>query len=132
MNKNKLSNEVYFQTEELGTLFLSDILSFYIYPRIFICEDNKDIKYLFYEVISTANVDTWLVCRISNEIYVNILEGKTPLQSIYIKASKNNLFFISILYGQKDITIVGTDVDKLLPLLPTYDIYYEKEDVYVS
>jgi hypothetical protein len=126
MNKNELSNEVYFQTEELGTLFLSDILSFYIYPRIFICKDNKDIKYLFYEVISTANVDTWLVCRISKDIYTNILEGKTSIQSIYIKASKDNLFFISISYGQKDITMVGTDVDKLLHLLPTHDIYYEK------
>ena len=43
--KNK---EVFMQVQELGDLYLCDVLVSYIYPRVFVCEDKYSCKYIYF------------------------------------------------------------------------------------
>lgn len=124
--KNK---KAFLSTSELGDLFIFDVLLTYIYPRVFVCEDIYDTKYLFYEMESLDNLDTWLVCKIRKQDYYDLVDKKKPIQSIYKKSSKNNLYSISNLYGDNDIVTVSNNTKSLIELLPIEDVYSEKETV---
>ena len=121
------NSKPFLSTKEFGDLYIFDVLLAYIYPRVFVCEDVFDTKYLFYEMESSDNLDTWLVCKIRKQDYYDLVDKKKSIQSLYKKSSKSNLYSISNLYGDKDIVTITDDIKRLIELLPVDDIYSEKE-----
>lgn len=120
-------DKAFLSTVELGELFLYDVLLSYIYPRIFVCEDEFRSKYLFYEMESDGNTDTWLVSKTKELDYYDLVEKRKSIQSIYRVATKNHIFLISNTYGEKDIVVVSHDIDKWLKQLPLEDVFSEKK-----
>lgn len=123
-----MKNDVFIYTEQFKELFLKDILLSYIYPRVFICEDDFECKYLFYEMESEDNYIKWLVTVLKKKDYLDLLDKKKPIQSIYRNASTHNLFSITKTYHDEKDT-VGISFDEgmsLLDLLPAEDVYSEK------
>lgn len=87
-----MNKEAFMHIDKIGDLFLEEILLEYIYPRVFVCRDEHDKKYVFYEVISKDNIDTWVVAKITKKEYCSLINKKTSIKDVYIKKSKNHLF----------------------------------------
>lgn len=120
--------EVFMHVEQLGDLYMYDVLLSYIYPRIFVCEDVYDCKYLFYEVSSKNDIDTWLVARVSKKEYYALVDRKKAIQKAYEKKSGFNLFSISKTYGAaEDVVELAFDAKEWIKKLPSKPVYSEKE-----
>ena len=114
--------EVFMQGQELGDLYLYDVLLSYIYPRVFICEDSLKDKYIFYEVSSKDNRDVWLVAKISEEDCHSLAEGKKAIQTAY--ENRTDLFSVTKTYGQtKDTIEISSDVSEWVKKLPEKPVY---------
>lgn len=115
-------NKVFMHGQELGDLYLYDVLLSYIYPRVFICEDSCKKKYIFYEVSSKDNRDVWLVAKISEEDCHSLAEGKKAIQTVY--ADRTDLFSVTKTYGQsKDTVEISSDVSEWVKKLPEKPVY---------
>ena len=119
--------EVFMQVAELGDLYLYDVLISYIYPRVFVCEDTYDSKYLFYEVESKNNKDTWLVTKLAKREYYSLVDRKRSIQKAYENKKGFNLFSISKTYGDIDDIKMNFDAEERIKLLPTEPVFAEKE-----
>lgn len=120
--------EVFMHVEQLGDLYMYDILLSYIYPRVFVCEDVYDSKYLFYEVSSKNDKDTWVVAKVSKKEYYALVDRKKAIQKAYEKKTGFSLFSITKTYGEtEDIVDLAFDAEEWLKKLPTKPVYSEKE-----
>ena len=114
--------EVFMHGQELGDLYLYDVLLSYIYPRVFICEDSVKDKYIFYEVSSKDNRDVWLVSKISDEDCYSLTEGKKAIQTAY--ENRTDIFSVTKTYGQtKDTIEISSDVSEWVKKLPEKPVY---------
>ena len=114
--------EVFMQGQELGDLYLYDVLLSYIYPRVFICENSFKDKYIFYEMSSKDNRDVWLVAKISEEDCHSLAEGKKSIQTAY--KDRTDLFSVTKTYGQsKDTIEISSDVSEWVKKLPEKPVY---------
>lgn len=126
----KDNKDVFMYIEQLGELFLYDVLLCYIYPRVFVCQDIFESKYLFYEMESEDDHDKWLVAKITRKEYFDLVDKKKSVQSIYKNALDFCLFSITKIYGEEDIIAVNREEGRsLLSMLPTEAVYSEKETV---
>jgi len=124
----KSNKDVFMYIVQLGELYLYDVLLSYIYPRVFVCEDIFESKYLFYEMESEDDYDKWLVAKLKRKDYFDLLDKKKTVQSIYKNALDFSLFSITKTYGEEDIIEMSfEESESLLNLLPTEDVYSEKE-----
>lgn len=57
--------EVFMHIDQLGDLYIYDVLLSYVYPRVFVCLDQYDSRYLFYEMDSEDESDVWLVGKVT-------------------------------------------------------------------
>lgn len=121
-------NEIFMQVKELGDLYLYDVLLEYIYPRVFICEDIFNSKYIFYEVSSNDSKDIWVVARITKKEYYSLVDRKKSIQKVYDKKKGFNLFIITKTYEEEeDIVELSLDAKDWLKKLPKEPVYAEKE-----
>ena len=120
--------EVFMRVQELGDLYLYDVLLSYIYPRVFVCEDSYNGKYVFYEVSSKDNKDVWLVAKISKNEYYSLVDCKKAIQKVYENKTGFNLFSISKIYGENEDSIdLSLDTSEWIKKLPEKPVYAEKE-----
>ncbi len=120
--------EVFMRVAELGDLYLYDVLLSYIYPRVFVCEDIYDSKYIFYEVGSKENKDTWVVAKLTKKEYYSLVDRKKAIQKAYEQKKGFDLFAISKTYGDsEDIVELTFDVKDWIKKLPTEPVFAEKE-----
>ena len=120
--------EVFMRVQELGDLYLYDVLLSYIYPRVFVCEDSYNGKYVFYEVSSKDNKDVWLVAKISKNEYYSLVDCKKAIQKVYENKTGFNLFSISKTYGENEDSIeLSLDTSEWIKKLPEKPVYAEKE-----
>ena len=120
--------EIFMQVKELGDLYVYDVLLEYIYPRVFVCEDIFDSKYLFYEVSSKDNRDIWIVAKVTKKEYYSLVDRKKSIQKAYEKKSGYNLFTITKSYGEEeDIIELSLDVKEWEKKLPKEPVFAEKE-----
>lgn len=120
--------EVFMQVKELGDLYLYDVLLAYIYPRVFVCEDIYNSKYLFYEVGSKDNKDTWVVAKVTAKEYYSLVDRKKAIQKAYENKTYFNLFTISKNYGEEeDVVELAFDANEWLKKLPKEPLFAEKE-----
>lgn len=120
--------DVFMHVDELGDLYLYDVLLTYIYPRVFVCEDQFDCKYLFYEMSSMDRKDIWLVSKISKREYYSLVDRNIPIQEAYVNKNGFNLFSLSLTYGDAgDVTELSSDIETWIKELPEDPIYSEKE-----
>lgn len=117
--------EVFMHVEQLGDLYMYDVLLSYIYPRVFVCEDIYGCKYLFYEMNSEDNKDTWLVSKITKREYYNLVDKKKPIQKVYEKKTGFELFSISKSYGETDTIELRLDGKEWIKRLPEIDVFAE-------
>ncbi len=117
----------FMEIKELGALYIYDVLLSYIYPRIFVCEDEFEGKYLFYEMDSDESNDIWLVAKIKRSEYYDLVDKKTPVQAVYRKKEARNLFIVNKIYGKRDKIILNRDYEAWMAYLPKTDVYAEKE-----
>ena len=123
--KNK---DVFMHVKELGDLFLYDVLLSHVYPRVFVCEDEYDSKYLFYEVDGNDDKDVWVVAKITKKEYYSLVDRKKTIQKVYDKKDVFSLFSITKSYGEdKDIIELKNDGKEWLLSLPKNPVYAEKE-----
>lgn len=126
----KDNKDVFMYIKQLGELFLYDILLSYIYPRVFVCQDVFESKYLFYEMESEDDYDKWLVTKITRKEYFDLVDKKKSIQSIYKNVLDFRLFSITKTYGEEDIITLNREEGRsLLCMLPVEDVYSEKEIV---
>lgn len=120
--------EIFMQVDELGDLYLYDVLLTYIYPRVFVCEDIYGTKYLFYEVDSKDNKDTWVVTKITKKDYYSLVDKKRSIQKPYENKNHHNVFAISKTYGDaEDVVELTHSVNEWLKKLPKEPVYADKE-----
>ena len=121
----------FMRTEETGTLYLSidDILLNYIYPRVFACTtDTEGERYLFYEVYAKGSKDIWLVAKIGEEEYRDIVEQKRAIQSAY--KNKEDIDVFTITNMRKDYVdnvSVAFDAGKWIERLPDEPVFAEND-----
>ena len=122
--KNK---EVFMHVQELGDLYLCDVLVSYIYPRVFVCEDKYSCKYIFYEVSSKDNKDVWLVAKISKDEYYSLIDYQKAIQDVYKNKTGFNLFSITKIYGEnKDSIELSLDTSEWIKKLPDMPVFAER------
>lgn len=105
--------------------YIYDVLLSYIYPRLFVCRDKNDCRYLFYEMSSDSTRDLWLVAGIKDGEYHELKGGKIPLQKVYKSKQYPDIFAISIDYADNDKISMNYEVDELIRKLPDIDVYTE-------
>lgn len=94
----------------LGDLCIKDILLYFIYPRAFVCENDKGTMYLMYELAdinNTDDTDIWLTVIITPDEYYKLLNCEVSIQDIY-NLYPNDTFMI-----KKDYI---TNISKVLHL----------------
>lgn len=83
-----MKNRVFMNIKHIGNLYIFDVLLHYIYPRIFVCEDEFGSKYLFYEITEDTSFDKWLITKIRKNDYFDIIDGKNQfsitIETIFI------------------------------------------------
>lgn len=120
-------DEIFMHVKELGDLYLYDVLLEYIYPRVFVCEDIYDSKYLFYELDNEDDKDTWIVTKVTKKEYYSLVDGKKAIQKAYKNKNNYDLFTISKSYGkEEDIIRLDYDVNEWIKKLPKEDVFAEK------
>ena len=109
--------------EHIGPLYLSDIILYYIYPRMFICENDSKEKFLLCEMSNRDDTDIWLSGKISEEEYGSIIKKEKSIQAIY--RNKKDLFLILKKYGkdEDEFEIVYGDIKEWIDKLPDESIY---------
>lgn len=96
------NQNIFMHVDELGDLYLYDVLLEFIYPRVFVCEDLFNSKYLFYEMSSDQDRDVWLVTKISNREYYDLIDRNKSIQDAYNGKSGFNLFSITKIYKEEE------------------------------
>ena len=94
----------------LGDLRIKDILLYFIYPRAFVCENDKGTLYLMYELAdinNTDDTDIWLTVIITPDEYYKLVNCEVSIQDIY-NLYPNDTFMI-----KKDYI---TNISKVLHL----------------
>ena len=71
---------IFMKIDEIGTLTIYDVLLSYIYPRVFVCMDEFECRYLFYEIESDDDHDIWLVTKLKKQEYYFLQEMTTKMQ----------------------------------------------------
>ena len=119
-----MNNKDFFASVEGDdNLYIVDVLLSYIYPRIFICENDENDKFLLYEMSNENNIDTWLVARISDDEYDSLQNKKLSVQEVY--RGKDDMFLLSKVYKENE-DVVHISFDNLdfwinkLPIKPVY------------
>lgn len=112
--------DIFLKVEPIGTLYIKDILLYYIYPRCFVCRNEENKEYIFYEVENYDLTDVWAVCNISESDLESIKSKKSSIQEIYRKHECMRLVYdyeiqSSYLSTSKDV----------LNMLPEVEVYYE-------
>ena len=110
------------QTKELGNFYLCDVLLEYIYPRLFICENDNNRLFLLYEISSQQNRDIWLAKEISEEERESLLNKKISLQESFQKDSSKN-FLLAKTYGEKDKDEIIASTENTLEKLPEKPVF---------
>lgn len=122
------NKDVLMHVDELGDLYLCDVLLDFIYPRVFLCKDLFDSKYLFYEMSSDLYKDVWLVTRISGAEYQDLVLKNKSIQDAYIDKSRDDLFSITKIYKEEGDEIkLSLKTEEWMEKLPVNPIFSEKE-----
>ena len=121
--ENNVKKELFAKLEHIGPLYLSDIILYYIYPRIFICENDSKEKFLLCEMSNRDNTDVWLSGKISEKEYESIVRKEKSIQAIY--RNKKDLFSILKKYGKDEdgFEIIHGDMEEWIDKLPDEPIY---------
>lgn len=122
-------NNVFMSVNELGDLYLYDVLLSYIYPRVFVCIDKYDCHYLFYEMSSKNDIDIWLVSKITKREFYSLADRKIPIQKVYKKKKLYEIFSITQEYADIDRIKLTYDADKWIEKLPKENVYVDSEFV---
>ncbi len=122
--------EIFMYVKELGNLYLYDVLLEFIYPRVFVCEDSFNSKFLFYEMSSNHDKDVWLVSRISKLEYYDLIDRKKSIQKTYDGKAGFNLFSITKNYKTDGDEIeLSLNAKEWIKMLPSEPVFSEKEIV---
>lgn len=110
---------------ERETLYFVKSLLYYIYPRTFICRSEKDNFYVFYEMISENDIDTWLVTEMTEEERIALENGSASIQSVY--SSGHDVFCVSYDYERDEASASydPADTEALVQKLPQAPVYRE-------
>lgn len=119
--------ELFMNVDQLGDLYIYDVLLSYIYPRVFVCQDVYECKYLFYEMDSADDKDVWLVSKITKKEYYSLIDRKKAIQKAYDKKNSFELFSITKTYGNEERTNLVMDGKSWISHLPKQPVYAEKE-----
>jgi len=117
------NSQEFLKLDTIGALYIYDVLLHYIYPRIFVCEDEYNSKYLFYEITEDTLLDKWIVSKIKNKEYYDIIDKVEPVQK-FINSKKS--FVIQKDYKNNDEVSVQSITDKDLNLLPKENYFIDK------
>lgn len=86
-------SEVFLNVPEIGRLYFKETLVEYDFPLIFICEDDYDSLYLFYETEEADEFMEWQTVKITRQTY-QIFSPTRFHSSMYSDQSKCLLFFL--------------------------------------
>lgn len=91
--------DIFLEVPEIGTLYLSDVLLFFIYPRGFVCETDNSKSYLLFELADEDNNDIgiWMAVAISKDELFKLKDQQISFQKIF-ETNKNNVFLIKHYY----------------------------------
>lgn len=121
--EDNVKKELFANLDRIGPLYLSDIILYYIYPRIFICENDSKEKFLLCEMSNRDDTDIWLSGKISEEEYGSIIKKEKSIQAIY--RNKKDLFLILKKYrkDEDEFEIIYGDMKEWVDKLPDESIY---------
>jgi len=120
-----MTKEPFISVTSLGDLRIRDVFARIDYPKVFVCEDALQTKYLFYEVDSEYEFDSWLVIRISNKRYYDLITQQVGIVSAFIIAEEKKYHTIKHYYSDNRTTYeTSTEFDR--KLLSIEDFFPEK------
>ena len=107
------------------TLYFVKALLYYIYPRSFLCRSETDKLYVFYEMISENDIDTWLVAEITEKERATLENGSIPIQGLY--SSGHDVFSVSYDHEKEESSASydPADTEALVRKLPKAPVYRE-------
>lgn len=114
-----------FAIDGIGRLYCCNVLIWYDYPRVFICEDDTGTRfYLFWEVESGNEAAAWIVARVHGDDCAGIVNGAIPMQ-VPFRYKNAKPFVIRDVYNGEDIdhTDVIGDASKWLCKIPDGPTY---------
>ena len=122
------NHEIFMFLEGIGNVYIYDILIFYIYPRVFVCQDEYEGKYLFNEITEDLNHDKWLVLKIKKSDYYKLIDGKISIQNIF-KSYRNSVLLVSKEYfdDKEDVITCRKCNEQEFELLGNDETYINKE-----
>lgn len=98
-----MENEYFLTLRDIGDLTLFDVLINYDYPRVFVCEDVFNTKYLFSECESEENYDRWIVQKVSLSRYIQIKTNKISLQKSFINSEEKKYYKVTKNYVNDEV-----------------------------
>jgi hypothetical protein len=87
------NNRIYI--EEFGILELFDIFMEYEHPMIFVCKDVFGTLYLFSEEGIDPCIEEWLVIKITNSRYQELISNKISIQNAYRQNTESKIYWVS-------------------------------------
>ena len=118
--------DIFINVPQIGNLFVIDVLLYYIYPRIFVCDDEYNCRYLFFEITEDLNLDKWLVTKLKVNEYFDILDGKIFAQSLF---QDRNCYMISKDYNNNGFVNIKVAEKNDILLLPKEKFFYKEMNV---
>ena len=117
---------VFINIPDIGNLYIYDVLVSYICPISFVCVDDYETKYLFYEITDEQEYIEWLVSKITKKEYYSIIDKKIPIQNGYKKSG-----FLRKVKKTYEGDLVACELigKNELTLLPVDDVFAEKKAV---
>lgn len=106
-------------------LYFVRILLYYIYPRAFICRSETDKLYMFYEMVSENDIDTWLVAEITEKERITLENGSILIQNVY--SSDHDVFSVNYDHEREESSVSydPDDTESLVRRLPKNPVYRE-------
>lgn len=97
----------WFDTSELGPLFLEKTLVTFDIPELFLCVDaSGDNKYLV--LLLDKDNEMYLCVPVTNQTIHNVLQGQIPLETAFQKAKDGRAYYITAMkleYSVKRVKI---------------------------
>ena len=94
-------SEVFLNVPEIGRLYFKETLVEYDFPLIFICEDDYDSLYLFYETDEADEFMEWQTVKITRQTYHDILSNKISLQHVFRSKQVTPFLLIKHYYDEE-------------------------------
>lgn len=117
-------SKLFLSINELGDLYIKQVIVQYDYPLLFICEDQFDSLYIVNEVSDSEEYEEWIAAKITRKKYIDILESRISLREAFI--TDCNIPYLLIKHYYLSGTVICESISD------PQDDFFPDDDLYMS